>query len=47
MQQGYLCPKNQNHLLGKAHLGFFLSYGLRATIKITILGTLSINFFSK
>ena len=47
MQQGYLCPKNQNYLLGKTHLGFFLNYGLRARVKITILGTLSINFFSK
>ena len=34
MQQGYLCPKNQNYLLGKVDLGFFLSYGLRATAKV-------------
>ena len=38
-QQGYLFPKNQNYLLGKADLGFFLSYGLRTTIKITIFST--------
>ena len=39
MQQGYLSSKNQNHLLGKADLGFLLSYGLRTTIKITIFST--------
>ena len=32
-------PKNQNYLLGKADLGFFLSYGLRTTIKIRISST--------
>ena len=31
-KQGYLRPKNQNYLLGKAELGFLL----RTTIKITI-----------
>ena len=36
MQQGYLCPKCQNCLLWKVDLGFFLSYRLRITIKITI-----------
>ena len=38
-QQSYLCPKNQNYLLGKADFRFFLSYGLRTTIKITISST--------
>ena len=32
-------PKNQNYLLEKADLRFFLSYGLRTTIKITIFST--------
>ena len=31
--QSYLRPKNQNYLLEKANLRFFLSYGLRTTIK--------------
>ena len=46
MQQGYLCPKNQNYLLGKADLGFFLSYRLRTTIKLqySVLFTLQIIF---
>ena len=39
MQQGYLCPKTQNYLLGKADLGFFLRSGWRTTIKITIFST--------
>ena len=38
-QQSYLCPKNQNYLLEKANLRFFLNYGFRTAIKITILGT--------
>ena len=38
-QQSYLCPKNQNYSLGKADLKFFLSYGWRTTIKITIFNT--------
>ena len=36
-QQSYLCPKNQNHLLKKSDLRFFLNHGFRITIKITIL----------
>ena len=36
-QQSYLCPRNQNYLLGKADLKFFLRHGLRTTIKITTL----------
>ena len=32
-QQSYVCPKNQNYLLNKANLRFFLSYGLRTTKK--------------
>ena len=39
MQQNYLCPKSQNYLPGMGDLRFFLSYGLRATIKITICST--------
>ena len=39
MQQGYLCPKTQNYLLGKADLGFFLRSGWRTTIQITIFST--------
>ena len=39
MQQSYLCPKNQNYLLEKADLRFFLNCGLRTTIKITIFST--------
>ena len=35
-QQSYLYPKNQNYLLGKADLRFFLSNRLRTTIKIAI-----------
>ena len=38
-QQSYLCPKNQNYLLEKSVLRFFLNYGLRTTIKITIFST--------
>ena len=38
-QQSYLCPKNQNYLLEKSDLRFFLNYGLRTTIKITIFST--------
>ena len=38
-QQGHLRPKNQNYLLGVAELGFFLSYELGTTIKITIFST--------
>ena len=38
-QQSYLCPKNQNYLLEKSDLRFFLNYGLRTTIKITIITT--------
>ena len=38
-QQSYLCPKNQNYLLWKANLRFFLSYGLKTTIKMTIFST--------
>ena len=38
-QQSYLCPKNQNNLLEKADLRFFLIYVLRTTIKITIFST--------
>ena len=44
MQQSYLCPKNQNYLLGKADLGFFYSYRLRSTTKITIFSTYVIDF---
>ena len=45
-QQSYLCLKNQNKLLEIRHLRFFLSYGLRTTIKITIFSTfyVKINF---
>ena len=39
MQQSYLCPKNQNYLLEKSDLRFFLNYGLRITLKITIFST--------
>ena len=39
MEWSYLCSKNQNILLGKADLRFFLSYRLRTTIKITIFST--------
>ena len=39
MQLGYLCRKNQNYLLGKTDLEFFLSYRLRTTIKIIIFST--------
>ena len=48
MQQSYLCPGNQNYLLGKGDLRFFLSYGLRTTIKITRFSTFYIigNFSS-
>ena len=47
-QQGYLCPKNQNYSLEKADLKFFLSYGWRTTIKITIFNTVYVidNFSS-
>ena len=45
-QQSYLCPKNQNYLLGKADLGFFFNYRLRSTIKITIFSTYVIDFSS-
>ena len=38
-QQSHLCQKNQNYLLEKADLRFFLGYGLRTTIKITIFST--------
>ena len=38
-QQSYLCPKNQNNFLEKSDLRFFLNYGLRTTIKITIFRT--------
>ena len=38
-QQSYICPKNQNYLIEKADLRFFLNYGLRTTIKITIFST--------
>ena len=34
-----LIPKNQNYSLGNADLGFFVSYGLRTTMKITIFST--------
>ena len=39
LQQSYLCQKNQNYVLEKADLRFFLNYGLRITIKITIFST--------
>ena len=35
-QKRYLCSKNQNYLPEKADLRFFLSCGLRTTIKIII-----------
>ena len=36
IQQSYFCTKNQNYLLKKVDLRFFLSCRLRITIKITI-----------
>ena len=36
-QQSYLCPKNQNYLLGKADLRFFLSHRLRVIIFLTVI----------
>ena len=47
-QQSYLCPKIQNYLLEKSDLKFFLNYGLRTTIQITIFRTfyVSDNFSS-
>ena len=41
-QQSYLCSKNQNYLPGKTVL-FFLSYGLKTTIKIKISRTFYMN----
>ena len=38
-QQSFLCSKNLNYLLKKSDLRFFLNYGLRTTIKITIFST--------
>ena len=40
--------KNQNYVLDKTNLGFFLSYGLRNIIKITIFSTffVTVNFSS-
>ena len=46
-QQSYLCPKNQNYLLKKSDLRFFLNYGFRITIKITILSPFYIRQFFK
>ena len=44
-RNSYIYPKNQNYLLPKADLRFFLSYRLRTTIKITIVSTFQvINF---
>ena len=39
MQQSYFCTKNQNYLLKKVDLRFFLSCRLRITIKIAICRT--------
>ena len=36
---GYLCPKNQYYLLGKADLKFFLSYRFRTIIEIKMFST--------
>ena len=46
--QSYLYPKNQNYLLGKVDLRFFLSYRLSATVKIKIFSTFYVidNFLS-
>ena len=39
-QQSYLCLKNQNYLLGKVDLRFFLSYGLKTTINTSLFNNI-------